>query len=354
MRIQIKDDIFNSNDFTNLTHLIRIVFQRPNNSVNTKAKVYIDLDKCMNTMLYERLDSIDKELLEASTKDYFYEASPSINYIVSNDNSKEAYNLEEAIELLKEPFWILLENSKNDQEFIKSIIFHFEVDNEYLRECLKNRWIQFDNAGGCGNMKNLLTSRINSFENLAISHNTIPRKYYRGIVILDGDREFSTQSTKQDYEKLIEYFAKYNIPFHILEKRAMENYMPDEVLFDIQREKSNSKNPDDKKFVSWVNVYRYLSNVQKDFLKYDGLDSFEKLKPEVKNLYQNQVPSNFSLLVSGISYRDHDASEDDEKRFKNAFPKLFTQSSLVNKASLKARSGTDELERIFNKINQLL
>lgn len=354
MRIEIKDDIFNSNDFINLTHLIRIVFQRPNNSVNTKAKVFIDLDKCVNTMLYERLNSIDKGLLEVSTKDYFYEDSPSINYIVSNDKKYESYALEEAITLLNEPFWILLENSKNDQEFIKSIIFHFEVDNEYLKECLKHRWIQFDNAGGCGNVKNLLTSRINSFENLAISHSTIPRKYYRGIVILDGDREFSTQSTKQDYEKLIKYFTENNISFHILEKRAMENYMPDEVLFDIQRKKSNSKNLDDKKFVTWVNVYRHLSNVQKDFLKYDGLDSFEGLKPEVKNLYQNQLPSNFSILVSGISYRNHNATEDDEKRFKNAFPKLFTQSPLVNKASLKARSCTDELERIFNKINQLL
>lgn len=354
MRIQIKDDIFNSNDFTNLVHLIRIVFQCPQGSVNTKAKVFIDLEKCVNSMLYERLDSIDKELLEVSTKDYFYEDSPSINYTVSNDKKHESYALEEAIALLNEPFWILLENSKNDQEFIKSIIFHFEVDNEYLKECLKNRWIQFDNAGGCGNVKNLLTHRINSFENLAISHCTTPRKYYRGIVILDGDREFSTQSTKQDYQKLIEYFTENNIPFHILEKRAMENYMPDEVIFDIQQEKSKSKNPDDKKFVKWVNVYRYLSNEQKDFLKYDGLDLFQKLGSEVQDLYQNQLPSNFNLLVSGISYRDHNAKGDEEKRFKNAFPKLFTKSPLVNKVSLKARSGTDELERIFNKINQLL
>ena len=51
MRIEIKDDIFNSNDFTNLTHLIRIVFQRPCKSINTKAKVFIDLDKCTNTVL---------------------------------------------------------------------------------------------------------------------------------------------------------------------------------------------------------------------------------------------------------------------------------------------------------------
>ncbi len=354
MRIEIKVDIFNSNDFTNLVHLIRIVFQCPQGSANTKAKVFIDLDKCVNSILYERLDSIDKELLEVSTKDYFYEDSPSINYTVSNDKKHESYALEEAIALLNEPFWILLENSKNDQEFIKSIIFHFEEDCEYLKECLKNRWIQFDNAGGCGNVKNLLTQRINSFEYISNTLNTDPRKYYRGIVILDSDKEFSTQSMKPDYDKLVQYFDKNNIPFHILEKRAMENYMPDEVIFSVQQEKSNSKNPDDKEFVMWANVYRYLSDEQKDFLKYDGLEAFNKLNPDAQDLYRNQLPSNFNLLVSGIRYRDHNAKEDEEKRFKNAFPKLFTKSPLVNKVSLKARSGTDELERIFNKINQLL
>ncbi|MEA5402640.1 hypothetical protein VB776_06925 [Arcicella sp. DC2W] len=354
MRIEIKENIFNSNDHKKLDHLIRIVFERPLGSVNTKAKVFIDLNECLNSNLYEKLDSIDKELLEVSTKDYFYEDSPTINYTVSNDNNQESYTLEEAIALLNAPFWILLENSRNDQELIKSIIFNFDDNEEYLKDCLKNRWIEFDNAGGCGNVKNLLKQRINSFENFASIYSTNPRKYYRGIVILDSDKDFKTQTIKPEYVKLESFFQRTNIPYHILEKRAMENYMPDEVIIDILRNKSMSNNPDDKKCTSWGNLYQYLNSEQKDFLKYDGLDKFNTLSLGAQNLYRNLLPSNYNILVAGIHYRDNNATEDEEKRFKNAFPKLFTLSPLVNKASLSSRCGTNELEKIFNIIKQLL
>lgn len=356
MWVEIKDNIFASDDYKKLAFLLNIITEKPLQSCNTRAKLYVEYDIVSETDFYKRLDSTDREFIEDSFKQFFYEDNPQIKYVVSNQFSEDNFTLEEAIVLLREPFWIIVENNKNDESLIKSIIYHFDdTDDKYLTDCIKNRWIQFDNAGGCGNVKNLIKGRLKSFENLAAQNGTKLNKYYKAFVILDSDKDFDSQAIKQDYQILIEYLQNLNIHFHILEKRAMENYMPDEVLSEIKNIKSSSINPNDANCIKWINVYFNLTPVQKNYLKYSGHDSFDNLPMEAKELYRNQLVLNYNILQNGINYRDFRTDiEPEERRFKNAFPRLFTESSLVNKSSLNNRSGSDELQRIFALINNLL
>lgn len=356
MWVEIKKDIFTSDDYKNFTFLLNIISEKPSQSNNTRAKLYVEYDLIFETDFYQRLDSIDKKFIEDSFKQYFYEDNPQIKCVVSNQNNQDDFNLEEAIVLLREPFWIILENNKNDENLIKSIVFHFDnTDNKYLTDCIKNRWIQFDNAGGCGNVKNLIKGRLKSFENFSAQNDTALNKYYRAFVILDSDKDFENQDIKQDYNTLIDYLQKININFHILEKRAMENYMPDEVLFEIKNNKLTSSDQNDIQCVKWINVYNNLTPSQKNFLKYSGHDIFDNLPAEAQELYRNQLTVNYDILLNGIKYRDSRPDiENEERRFKNAFPKLFLESTLVSKKSLNERSGSEELELIFKKINDLL
>ena len=356
MWLEIKKDIFALNDYKNFTFLLNIISEKPSQSNNTRAKLYVEYDLVFEMDFYKKLDSIDKEFIQDSFKQYFYEDNPQIKCVVSNQNNKENFNLEEAIVLLREPFWIILENNKNDENLIKSIVFHFDnTDNKYLTDCIKNRWIQFDNAGGCSNVKNLIKGRLKSFENLSAQNGTTLNKYYRAFVVLDSDKDFENQDVKQDYNTLIAYLGEININFHILEKRAMENYMPDEVLLEIKIDKLTSLDQNDIQCVKWINVYSNLTSIQKNFLKYSGQDLFDILPAEAKELYRNQLTINYDILQNGIKYRDSRPNiESEERRFKNAFPKLFLESTLVNKKSLNNRSGSEELQLIFNKINDLL
>lgn len=356
MWVEIKKDIFETNDYKNLSFVFNIISEKPSGSNNTRAKLYVEYDLIMDTNLFNRLDNTDKEFIEDSFKQYFYEDDTQIKYVVSNQNNPENYNLEEAIVFFKEPLWVVLENNKNDENFIKSIIFHFDnTEDEYLKDCVKNRWIQFDNAGGCGNVKNLIKGRLKSFENIVARNDSTPNKYYSAFVLLDSDRDFENQEMKQEYSTLIDFLNGIKVKFHILEKRAMENYMPDDVLYEIKKIKSNSRDQTDAKCLRWINVYANLNPIQKNFLKFSGHDIFENLPPEAKVLYQNQLIVNYEILKEGINYRDNAPDiENEERRFKNAFPKLFLESPLINKKTLNDRCGSDELQRVFNSLNELL
>lgn len=354
MWIDIKDDIFESVDDGNLTYLLRIIFEKPRGSLNYRANLVVNIGNIIDSEIFQGLSSTDQGLIEDSVKLFAYEENIDINYIISNADA-ECYNLEESITFLKEPLWIVLENSKNDSNFIKALIYHFDDDKKFLTDCLKNRWIDFANASGSG-AKNQIKGKLESFDNLVAQYSTKNEKYYRGFVILDGDRDNPMQSQKSDYNNLILFLDSKGIKWHILEKRAMENYIPDEVLNQVGILKGLSRKSEDKNCIKWINVYKSLQDIQKNFLKFSGQSLFTDLDAETQNLYSDQQVTNYSILHNGISYRDNETVQldEDERRFKNSFPKLFLTSPHVNKESLKNRCGNNELQTIYNSIKSLV
>jgi hypothetical protein len=363
MWIEIKADIFEKRGFKSLNFLYQILSWYPKGSI-PRYDIFIDLEKIRHTDNYKKLKNteIDFELLLEKQFDDFINDNKKNSpraYSISHQKQEKYFNIEEAIRFFNQPVSIILENNKNDAYFIKAIIYYFDADGK-VKEHLKNGWIRFENAGGCDNVSNFIEGELKAFEDLASRQNKATFEYFRGLIIIDSDKEYASQPFKEGYQKLELYFKKNNITnFHILEKRMMENYMPDEIFEEILIGLTNSKL--DKDLKAWINVYKNLSQAQKDHLKYyDGWTKkeFNELDENVKTLYLDQYPTNFAILKKGFKYtekKDEVLDEDkDESKFKNAFPKKFISSTLVNKRSLELRANSNELVEILNKINQLL
>lgn len=356
MVVEIKEDVFNGSDFKGLNYLIQIL------TYKQRYALFVEYTLIRDTELYNKLDEDDKKEIEENFNRIMTEGLDSTHFI-SENSSFNLFNIEEAIRFFNQPISIILENSLNDQYFIIAIINHFDSLGEVKRH-LDNGWIQFENAGSCTNVENFITGKLQSFNNFSFSYGKNNSQYLRCFVLLDSDKEYPTMASKPAYEKLSPFLSINRISNHILEKREMENYMPEEVFDDI------ATNPDLRK---WVNAYAYLSDQQKNHLDiYEGFPKkvaahlskkkkkkqrkrktqhnhiFRTIRTEldinIQNLYGNVSKINFEILDKGFKLSD----------FKTEFPKHFEKHPLIHKKSLSKRAGSNELQDILDKITILL
>lgn len=221
MVVNIKDDIFQSSDYKGLNFLIQLL------TYESRYDLFVEITYIDRITLYTKLDSDDIELIEQNYNRIIQQGLES-DYVVTLTNSDDKhFNIEEAIRFFIQPVSIILENSLNDQHFIRSV-FKFFDNGKKIEKYLEKNWIQFENAGGCSNVENFIEGKLQSF-NTCLT----PSKFVRAIVILDSDKKFPTDTTPDKYLKLIKYLEANDVKYHILEKRTMQNYMPDEVLNSI-------------------------------------------------------------------------------------------------------------------------
>jgi hypothetical protein len=337
-----------------------------------------------NFQLLKTIEPSLEEFLEAEFN--VYANGSDIPYQITSKKGKHNFNEEEAIIFLSQPVSVVLENNKNDAAFILAIIKHFGNNDEYNKpqEHIDNGWLVFENAGGCGNIPNFLEGFLNKFKALAKKNNRNIFDYFRGIIIVDSDKEYSIQPIKDEHKSLLKKIEALNfevsniinestgeiinnnIKFHILEKRMMENYLPKEVFEEIKRQIDRLSIQDLK---DWLDVYLTLkNNEQLDFINIpNGFPPSENkfanenrksIPAEILNLFKLQISdTNFKKLDKGFGFKGFDDNgnlkSSKEGSFKNEMPKWF-QKELITKKNLKERAGNDELERIVSKINQLL
>lgn len=344
MWIEIDKTIFEKSDFKGINYLYQILSWFPNGSI-PRYNVFVDLSTVEIFDNYRKLTSIEydlEKLLEEEFND-FVNSHPKKSrpkYKVTSDKGQYCYNIEEAILFFNQPISIILENNKNDSYFIRAIIEYFDKEGT-VKEHLKNGWIRFENAGGCTNVMNFLKGYFQTYESIALKNNRPENQYFRGFILLDSDKEYPTQVKKKQYEDLEKELKNNGIDnIHILEKRMMENYMPDEVF------KALKKSLKQQDLLDWIQVYETLTDEQKDYLDYHkgSKISWNTLTGELAKLYKPISPTNYNKIKDGFKYPD----------FKTAFPKLFLDSPHVNKQSLKNRVATSELEDILQKIKNIL
>ena len=340
MIVEIKDDIFTGNDFKGLNYLIQIL------TYKQRYELFVDLSIISNTNYYKRLDIDDKNEMESSFNKLITEGlDPNPKYFIStNSNIDNCFSIEEAVIFFNQPISIILENSLNDQYFLMAIIKYFDETGEVQRQ-LDNGWIQFENAGGCTNVENFINGKLQSFNNLSCRYNKKKYIYFRCFVLLDSDKEYPNEPLKNEHQNLFNFLIDNNILNHFLEKRCMENYMPDEVFNKI------SGTPEQK---NWLAVYLLLSIEQKSFLnisrgfsKKDGngvsIKDRQSLKQEIKSFYSNISQVNYEILDKGFTLA----------HFKNEFPKNFSDS-LIEKTTLQNCCNSNELQNIIDKIASIL
>ena len=157
MIVEIKEDIFKGNDFKGLNYLIQIL------TYKQRYQLFVDWSIINSTELYQKFDIDDQQEIEASYNKIITEGTES-KYIISENKNSCYFNIEEAIRFFIQPVSIILENSLNDQYLLRAIIKYFDNTGEVQRQ-LDNGWIQFENAGGCGNVENFIKGKLQSFNN---------------------------------------------------------------------------------------------------------------------------------------------------------------------------------------------
>ena len=172
-----------------------------------------------------------------------------------------------AYRILNEPSKIILENATNDWKFIKGIVEKYSNHKKrksiykILQKAVENNWIEPENAGGKGQLKNrFIDLSANRYKN-------IPK--FKLAVIFDSDKDYN--AIKDEQKKIIEFFKNKQIQlfeeafyeetdrvvWHMFYKREMENYAHLDVILDnfeltdVQNKDLKSKNPHEYDFLDF-------------------------------------------------------------------------------------------------------
>lgn len=285
-----------------------------------------DYYKSLPQSLQEVLGSAFLASVTAST-----EADCLVGLGYESETKERKFSLQESISYLLEPSSVVLENGLNDAFFITAVLRCYD-DSMQMVDFLEKGWLQFDNAGGCGNIKNFLQARVNHYKNKT--------KFLKCFVVVDGDCQYTGQEQTK-YNNLKKYLEKWGIGYHILEKRTMENYMPMAVL-DAQRGAMKRE---------WTQAYSALTPQQRDHLSISGgfsqdipkvkkenlKNDIKKFKKQKKHLNDNFFVRNYIkgkrqqlyADVSNGSFVHLALGYPIEGVFKEEFPKLYKEPSIT-------------------------
>ena len=316
MWIKLDNDLFETNEcISELRYLLGIL------SYKSRYNFFIDIENIENQDIFSNFYPETNDVIYQNY-DTFINNCPTLSYIVSLDANH--LSLIEAIQLLENKFYLILENSTYDGYFFNALMREFKNKSKKIKQFKENNWFDYEMGGGADNIKTLLQGK-----NL---------KLYKCFVLIDSDKDFKDQKGKKDdFEK---FLKDNNISYHILEKREIENYLPLNIIGGINQTNLAIK------------AYLNLNDSQKDYfdLQYGLKMSRENLlvvKPEVYDLYSSVSDANYNLLRNGI--------ENEFENFKRDFSRLFdlaTQEGLIERTS--KQENPDELKDILKKITELL
>ena len=219
-----------------------------------------------------------------------------------------------------------------------AIIREFRNSSKRIRQCKENFWLRYVNSGGSGNVEHTINAEIRNVGNNL--------KFLKCFVLIDSDLEFP-QSTNSKRIKLITYLDSLNIPYHILEKREVENYLPVDLF--------NLINPKDNFIREYCDV---LTSNQKDYIDIENgfnksQENLQVDSPQVYSFYisegdnEKSLVAKFSNLRYGLKRLFYN--------YKNEYPLLFvkaSQAGLIERT--KDQKTPNELSLILEKITKLL
>lgn len=331
MRVEILPDIFQNE--LNKEDLNRLWYVLDDGKHFLNIDDFDSFDQLKKSSWYLSLSQFKKDIIN----DFFVCSSQQVlnTAIVSiSDNDLDAFTLKEAIKYLEQPFQLIIENSLNDAPFFDSLIKHFPENAAKLKQHKEERWFQYDMGGG-SSVRHSIEAKIKSFEGSVYRKNA--HEYLRCFVLIDSDREYPEKLLDTKTVNLIQFLEERNIPYHILEKREMENYLPQEAYTEI-----TSKNV-------MIDALLSLSPLQMDH--FDIEDGFKSKSFDDLDVYVQNLLSDISLgnkqIFSGYSLKSFNGGKNN---FKSDFPKLFL-SPKVTKENLLARCAHHSNDPNFHPYN---
>lgn len=343
MKVRIDKSVFtdanDGNKQLELAFLLHIILYK------NRYELKIADSDVLKTASFGKLMQSDRDTIEQIIAMDIISSSNSYDCEVKTggdaEEKQKVFSAEEAILYLLQPYSVILENGLNDAHFMNAVFRLFDSTGTLLR-FKSEGWIRYENAGGCSNVKNFLQARIQQFGG--------KQKFLRCYVLLDGDRRYPTDTAPDvKYRTLKAQLGVWNVGYHVLEKRCMENYLPDEAMCAV----AGTEHKD------WADAYMTLNAEQKDFL--DISEGFETditkeekkvvrakerllmtrdkhrrkksyvrgyLPQEEQDFYVTASNGNFLHLEKGLKI----------KNFKVKFPEKFEDSVVTYKANLLSRT----------------
>ena len=186
---------------------------------------------------------------------------------------------------------MLVENRHNDGAFLRSVAP--SSVREELREALDNRWIEIEHGGGADMKTRIRTATLEEAMRLWVLSDSDAR---------EPDRPSSFQ------QALCQLCADQGVSHHLLQRRAIENYLPIQALndwtFSCIRSSQEARRNKVKTFARLQPAQRHYYNMTK---------GFDADRPDIPALFADCA--NHPHLQSGfgedISSRFHQPIQED-------------------------------------------
>jgi hypothetical protein len=292
---------------------------------------------------YSYLRKSNKEEIDNQVVASFNIGRNKKKLLISNQETA-AFSLIEAYEILHKPLSIILENMDYDRHFIDALVRSFKELGQKIKKFYDNGWLTYENGAG-SNIVNVINGLKDRFEKNKSNFPKESKTYLRTLIIIDSDKRFPIeQEVVNDKDKMDKLaIIKQNSDYHVMLKREIENYLPDEIFNEI------AGNDDFKR------AYLKLKPIQKDFFDLEkGFPhdkNFDKLEEGIRSLYNDINEADIKTFrKESMQFIKIDGKKDN---FKARFPLLFKSKNITRK-NLEARANSKELEIILQKINDLL
>ncbi len=339
MNVEILKDVFeNASNEQGLNELLYVI--------EGQHQLYLkdNTSELRDSKWFNNLRQTEKDIIgDSIIRTLQISPSSTADVTISESKTQNVFSLKEAYYYLKQPFVILLENSYNDSHFLNSLLLNFPKEGKKISSHKKERWMKYGMGGGT-TIPDVIKSETDSFSHSIFSKEK--HKYLRYFVLMDSDKKYPDMELEPQKVNLIEFLKEKEIPYHILEKREMENYLPDEALSEIN---------DNKDFIE---AYLRLKPVQKDYFdlqKGFADKNFDRLPNEIKDFFDDISEEDKKIFRKENLKR---INKSQTENFKSEFPKLFLHEKKVNKTTLLKRTShqknPEELREILKKISTLL
>jgi len=224
---------------------------------------------------------------------------------------------------LSRPLEVLVENQFTDAAFVEVIIEHLGWDA--LRDLLQCAPppLAIRGAGGAGEMPKHISQCVQ-----AAAADKIP---LRLVVLADSDGHMSGE-IREKATRVRDLCQEHDVPCHVLRKREIENYIPDDVLVAWSRPRGSSERR------ARVEALRRLDRQQRDHY------------PMKKGLRNKAGHS--AELFSTISAEDRAAL--DQGFGSDVIAVLSKEPQAVTADGLRQRDGCGELDAILRMIAERL
>lgn len=290
---------------------IEIIFKSEwyqSNIKRVQSTIYIFIEKAFKNPIYRVKKQKTKQLIR-----------------IANQENEHEITLTFAINYLNEPLYILVENKFSDAALLNALFKNFRKGAKKIRQAKENGWIRYFHGGG----KDMFLKIIDD----EYKKKPLPARLF---VLMDSDKKSLddlSESTKRIKEKCLSYTPP--VPYHILHKREIENYLPNEVLYKIPKE----LHPITDELLS-------LDKSLQDFYDFKGGINNKARKEGIFSELSNE---SYNLLKLGYKQQKYNPEKSLYLLFND---ECVTRENLM--AKCKHQENPNELNDILDKITSLL